>query len=141
MRTYFPLFPRSSILGWLYRRFSFACPIDWQPNAYAPVFFGMRNYPASVALDGAPTACRVFFPSLDGAFSSAPILDGCGRYPLVLFAHGNCINEQDHYTKWFELPAQLARSGYVVVVPSSRPSARAPIRSARITISCCSRPS
>jgi Chlorophyllase enzyme len=60
--------------------------------------------------------CRVFFPSLDGTPDSAPILTGCGRYPMILFAHGQC-GEADHYRKWYELPAQLARCGYVVVVP------------------------
>jgi dipeptidyl aminopeptidase/acylaminoacyl peptidase len=58
----------------------------------------------------------VFFPSLDGAVFSTPILEGCGRYPLILFAHGHC-DESEHYKKWYLLPAQLARSGYVVVVP------------------------
>jgi pimeloyl-ACP methyl ester carboxylesterase len=58
----------------------------------------------------------VFFPSLDGAVFEAPILEGCGRYPLILFAHGHC-DETEHYRKWFFLPAQLARSGYVVVAP------------------------
>jgi hypothetical protein len=58
----------------------------------------------------------VFFPSLDGAVFDAPILEGCGRYPLILFAHGNC-NEPEHYKKWFEVPAALARSGNVVAAP------------------------
>ena len=67
--------------------------------------------------EGAPVNIRVFFPSLDGAVESAPILQGCGRYPLVLFAHGHCLGDRDHYTKWFRTPAQLARAGYVVMVP------------------------
>jgi len=41
-----------------------SCPIAWQPNALAPVFYGHRDYGAS---DGSPTDVRVFFPSLDGS--------------------------------------------------------------------------
>lgn len=90
------------------------CPIGWQPNALTPVFYGARTYGAA---QSAPVSLRVYFPSLDGAVESAPILSGCGRYPVVLFAHGDCHQDPDHFWKWFQLPAQLARSGYVVVVP------------------------
>jgi hypothetical protein len=34
----------------------------------------------------------------------------------VLFLHGHCV-EPSHYQAWAYLPAQLARSGYVVAVP------------------------
>jgi hypothetical protein len=34
----------------------------------------------------------------------------------MLFLHGHC-SETEHYKKWYVLPAQLARAGYVVVVP------------------------
>jgi hypothetical protein len=67
--------------------------------------------------DGAPVDLRIFFPSLDGSVESAPLLEGCGRYPLVLFTHGHCIGDADHFRRWFLIPAFLARSGYVVVVP------------------------
>lgn len=90
------------------------CPIGWQPQALAPVFFGARGLGPA---EGAPVPLRIFFPSLDGAVESAPLLEGCGRYPLIVFAHGHCIGDPDHYRRWFRLPAQLARSGYVVVVP------------------------
>ncbi len=91
------------------------CAIGWQPSVLAPVFYGVRDLTPDD--DGAPGHMRVFFPSLDGAVHSAPILEGCGRYPLILFAHGNCA-EDDHHRNWLELPAQLARSGYVVAVPA-----------------------
>ncbi|MEV7226189.1 PASTA domain-containing protein [Polymorphospora sp. NPDC051019] len=91
-----------------------SCPIGWQPSALTPVFHGMREYSPA---EGAPTRVRVFFPSLDGAVATAPILDGCGRYPLIIFAHGHCANDPNHFRKWIQLPAQLARSGYVVAVP------------------------
>lgn len=60
---------------------------------------------------------RIFFPSLDGAVESAPILTGCGRYPLIVFLHGHCQGDTEHYRRWYRIPAQLARAGYVVVVP------------------------
>jgi Chlorophyllase enzyme/PASTA domain len=90
------------------------CPIGWQPSALAPVFYGHGHYTPG---DGAPANLRVFYPSLDGAPEDAPILSGCGRYPVILFAHGFCAGDTDHYLRWFHLPSQLARSGYVVVVP------------------------
>jgi pimeloyl-ACP methyl ester carboxylesterase len=93
---------------------SVACPIAWRPNALAPVFYGYRDYAAGQA---APVAVRVFFPSLDGSPEAAPILAGCGRFPVVLFAHGQCLNDANHNQRWFQLAAQLARAGYVVAVP------------------------
>jgi acetyl esterase/lipase len=99
------------------------CQVGWQPSAVAPVFYGIRDYGPD---DGTPGPLRVFFPSLDGAVFDAPILEGCGRYPLILFAHGHC-DEAEHFKQWYQLPASLARSGNVVVVPelpniSSHPS-------------------
>lgn len=90
------------------------CPIGWQPQALSPVFFGARSLSPE---EGAPVPLRIFFPSLDGAVESAPLVEGCGRYPLVVFCHGHCQGDTDHYRRWFRLPAQLARAGYVVVVP------------------------
>ena len=91
-----------------------SCPISWQPAALTPVFYGARDLGPE---DGAPVRLRIFFPSLDGAVFSAPILAGCGRYPLLVLAHGHCPGDPANYQKWFLLPAQLARAGYVVVVP------------------------
>jgi dienelactone hydrolase len=91
-----------------------SCPISWQPSVLAPVFYGVRDYSVE---HGAPGPCRVFFPSLDGAVFDAPILEACGKYPLVIFCHGHCGSEAEHNKKWFEIPAELARSGYVVAVP------------------------
>lgn len=91
-----------------------SCPIGWQPSALTPVFYGSRDLGPA---DGAPVPLRVFFPSLDGSVHTAPILAGCGRYPLLMLAHGHCRGDPEHYRKWFLLPAQLARSGYVVAVP------------------------
>ena len=91
-----------------------ACPIAWRPNALAPVFYAYRDYGTT---DGAPGDVRVFFPSLDGSPDTGEILRGCGLYPLIVFAHGSCPADTDDYLKWFEIPAVLARAGYVVAVP------------------------
>lgn len=61
-------------------------------------------------------AVRVYYPSLEGSPQGAPILSMCEQLPLVLFIHGDCDGVP--YDQWIELPAQLARSGYVVVVTS-----------------------
>ena len=42
---------------------------------------------------------------------------GLRKISLVVFLHGNCPNAAEHYKDWLLLPAQLARSGYIVVVP------------------------
>ena len=105
-----------------------ACEIGWQPSPLAPVFYGVANYeptdavlfagqPGEVELNiGAPTRLLVSYPSLDGAPLGAPVLQGCGRYPLVVIVHGHC-DEPDHYKKWQLLAIMVARCGYVVVVP------------------------
>jgi pimeloyl-ACP methyl ester carboxylesterase len=92
-------------------------PIAWQPDALRPVFYGWQDIAAA---DGAPANLRVWYPSLEGSPENAPILSPSrGRFPLVLFLHGQCPQEAaNHYrTAWFVLPAELARSGYVVAVP------------------------
>lgn len=113
------------------------CPIPWQPSVFAPVFYGIREYsvdlpptqvvsrvlfasgggPSQPLPGSIPVRFRVFFPSLDGSPFAAPILASCGRYPLILFAHGHCSDDANQFRTWYELPATLARSGNVVVVP------------------------
>jgi hypothetical protein len=99
-------------LEWIYTQR--CCDISWQASVLAPVFYGIQDFGSGE--EGAPVALRAFYPSIEGFVFDAPFLVGCGRYPLVVFLHGNC-NEANHYLKWYDLPAQLARSGYVVVVP------------------------
>lgn len=86
---------------------------QWQPSVLAPVFYGHTDHGTA---DGLPGPVRVFYPSVDGSPQDAQMLTGVGRYPVVLFLHGQCA-EPDHYLKWDLVPMQLARSGYVVVVP------------------------
>lgn len=89
------------------------CSLGWQPSVLAPVFYGTSDLGDA---DGLPGRVRVFFPSLDGSPQNAAMLVGCGRYPLVAFLHGQC-RDANHYRAWDLVPSQLARSGYVVVVP------------------------
>jgi dienelactone hydrolase len=105
---------------------------------FAPVFYGYRDteavFPPVVKPVRAGTATsasgvvrpvpgrpghplRIFYPSVDGSPEDAPLLTGCGRYPLVVLAHGSCPVDEHAYRTWFELPATLARSGFVVMVP------------------------
>jgi alpha/beta superfamily hydrolase len=97
------------------------CPIDWKPSVLLPVSSHSEHFDVS---NGAPGPLEVFYPSL-GPFSD-PLSDKgytsvlkCGQYPLVIFLHGHCRGdlEKDSYLRWTQLPAALARSGYVVVVP------------------------
>jgi dienelactone hydrolase len=101
------------------------CSINWAPSLLGPIFYGFKDYSAP--------AMRVYFPSLDGSPQNAQILLDCERYPLVIFVHGDCSGEP--FNQWIELPAQLARSGYVVAVTSfggvladGNPNTTAPLR-------------
>lgn len=89
------------------------CELGWQPSVLAPVFYGIADVDPTL---GAPARIRIVYPSVDGAPENAPLLEGCGRYPLVVFLHGQC-GDTDHFRAWDILPAQLARSGYVVAIP------------------------
>ena len=93
------------------------CPVGWQPHAFSPVFYGHRDYDTSSDAASPPGKCRIFYPSVDGAPLDAPPLEGCCKYPLIILIHGDCQGDANHYKKWFLLPVQLARSGYVVLVP------------------------
>ncbi len=89
------------------------CDLGWQPSVLAPVFYGFSDLGTA---DGLPGRVRVFFPSTDGSPQNAQILTGCGRYPLVVFLHGQCV-QPNRFLLWDLAPSQLARSGYVVAVP------------------------
>jgi alpha/beta hydrolase fold len=116
--------------------FTPSCSIPWQPNALAPVYFGYRDYHVRFqpTVEGAlsrtaagssnelpSTHTRVFFPSRDPGIDSLPseaaILQYCGHYPLIVFAHGECDTDVEQYKKWYVIPSLLARCGYVVAVP------------------------
>ena len=93
------------------------------PSITSPVFYGVRD----IVISDYEQEIRVFlyFPSLDGAVWTAPILDG--SYPLILFIHGNrtgtegenlCPTEKDtDYRRWWTVLHLLARCGFVVACP------------------------
>lgn len=121
------------------------CAIPWQPHALAPVFWGVHHVGPPVIAQAArassdsgdaaariidpggihpgifaPTSMSILFPTLDGSPQHAQILYRCGGYPLVVLLHGECQDAQTtHYLAWANSPLamQLARAGYVVVVP------------------------
>ena len=120
-----------------------ACPPDseksnivtWTPDVLHPVYYGFQDLGTA---NGAPGPVRVWYPS-DQVFpdDSGPrrILKMClQRWPVVLFLHGQpplptICPTADYYRRWTTLPQRLAKSGYVVVVPSytaSRPTQGAP---------------
>jgi alpha/beta superfamily hydrolase len=106
-----------------------ACPadpaesggIDWIPDVLHPVFYGYRDLGTA---DGAPGTLRIWYPTYEGFTDGAPILKLCvGRWPVVLFLHGQPpCPDPNYYQRWTTLPSVLARSGYVVVVPSHQAS-------------------
>ncbi len=91
--------------------------VDWTPDVLRPVFYGFQELTAA---DGAPGRVRVWYPSYEGFVDGPPILKLClVRWPVVLFLHGQPpCPDADYHRRWTRLPATLARSGYVVVVPS-----------------------
>jgi hypothetical protein len=88
------------------------CLIGWQPDALRPIFYGHKDYSSPIA----PGPVRIFYPSVDGSPSGAPIQEDCCKYPLIILIHGHC-SESEHYKKWFLQAAHLARNGFVVAVP------------------------
>ena len=90
------------------------CPINWPPTVLTPVFWGRQIFEPDNCL---PALTRVYYPSIDGAVQNSPILELCGQYPLILFLHGHCLQEDNHIYRWERTLAQLARSGFVVAAP------------------------
>lgn len=90
------------------------CPIGWRPSVLTPVFWGRQIVEPDNCL---PALTRIYYPSLDGAVQNAPLLQLCGQFPLILFLHGHCQQEDNHVYRWERTLAQLARSGFVVAAP------------------------
>lgn len=91
--------------------------VTWAPDVMHPVFYGHQDLSTE---DGAPTTLRIWYPTYEGFTAGPPILKLCVfRYPVVLFLHGQppCPDPDYYRWRWFAIPAVLARSGYVVVVP------------------------
>jgi pimeloyl-ACP methyl ester carboxylesterase len=105
-----------------------ACPedpadqggIDWVPDVMFPVAAGFEDVDVA---QGAPGPARVWYPSFEvfteGGSAPRRILKHClARWPVVLFLHGMPPCSIPNYNRhWTTIPAELARSGYVVVAP------------------------
>ena len=94
--------------------------VDWIPDVAHPVAWGEEHLTTA---DGAPRTLSVYYPS-PRFIPPRPMLRSCiGRWPVVLFLHGQLppgLSQQarDNYHRaWWRVPVALARSGYVVVVP------------------------
>lgn len=123
------LLPALSLSGCaeFFRAIAETCPadpaesggVDWTPDVLHPVFYGFQDLGLA---DGAPGTLRVWYPTYEGFTDGPPILKLClVRWPVVLFLHGQPpCPDVNYYRRWTMLPAVLARSGYVVVVPSHR---------------------
>jgi hypothetical protein len=98
--------------------------IGWIPDAMHPVAAGFQDLGIA---EGAPGPLRVWYPSAEAHWVArgAKFLQHCtARWPVVLFLHGAepceppVPHDPDYYQRWVDVPAALARSGYVVLVPS-----------------------
>jgi hypothetical protein len=93
--------------------------IDWQPDLTHPVFYGMQDLKTA---DGPPQDMVIWYPTTEGTPAGAPILEPClSQWPVVLFLHGDPpagVQNEGYHRAWQLLPAQLARCGYVTVVPN-----------------------
>lgn len=88
------------------------CPCTTSPSIVAPSFWGYMDFPAG---GNSLVPRRVYYPSWDRAPATATILKSCTTYPLIMFLHG----QGSTYFSWVNLPAHLARAGFVVVVPET----------------------
>ena len=108
--------------------------VNWIPDVAHPVAWGAEDVPG---VAGVHRSMMIHYPihryggesvpetntaRAVGPFGPPPILKLCGvRWPTVLFLHGGqpfSYSKATYYRRWRRLPAVLARSGYVVVVPS-----------------------
>lgn len=94
--------------------------VDWIPDVAHPVAWGEEHLTAA---DGAPRTLSIYYPS-PRFIPPRPMLRSCiGRWPVVLFLHGQApegLSPQDlanYHLAWGRMAVGLARSGYVVVVP------------------------
>lgn len=94
--------------------------VDWIPDIAHPVAWGEEHLSTA---DGAPRTLSLYYPS-PRFIPPRPMLRSCiGRWPVVLFLHGQPPNglslaaRAAYHRAWWRVPVALARSGYVVVVP------------------------
>jgi pimeloyl-ACP methyl ester carboxylesterase len=93
--------------------------VNWTPDVAHPVFWGFQDLTTA---DGPPRDVRIYYPTIEGFTAGPPILKLCViRWPVVLFLHGQPppgVPTAGYHRAWWQIPAVLARSGYVVVVPN-----------------------
>ncbi len=94
--------------------------VDWIPDVAHPVAWGEEHLTTA---DGAPRTLSIYYPS-PRFLPPRPMLRSClGRWPVVLFLHGQLpaglspAARASYHRAWWRVPVGLARSGYVVVVP------------------------
>jgi pimeloyl-ACP methyl ester carboxylesterase len=95
--------------------------IDWVPDVMHPVAAGFEDVDVA---QGAPGPARIWYPTFEVFSEGGPqvprkILKHCvARWPVVLFLHGMPPCQiPDYNREWTAIPANLARSGFVVVAP------------------------
>lgn len=91
------------------------CPISWKPSIWQPIFHGIDDVLIERQF-ASPMPLRIIYPSVDGS----TILEGCGKFPLILFVHGACpspIQGEDQYLAWTKVLTSLARAGFIVALP------------------------
>jgi pimeloyl-ACP methyl ester carboxylesterase len=88
---------------------------DADPTIQGPSFWGYQDFAAGNSL----VARRVYYPSWDRDPATAKIVNSCNKhpFPLLMFLHG----QESTYRSWVNLPAHLARAGFIVVVPDVLP--------------------
>lgn len=98
------------------------CRIQRVPNILQPVFYGIQKY-NGIGTKKVPL--RILYPTTSNLFpENAPIVTGCGRFPLVVFARGQCQGADDASLTpwWVDTLIPLARSGFVVAIPEYAPN-------------------
>lgn len=93
--------------------------VDWIPDVAHPVAWGEEHLTTA---DGAPRTLSIYYPS-PRFIAPRPLLEIClKRWPVVLFLHGQPPTilppGPEYHRRWWRVPIALARSGYVVIVPS-----------------------
>jgi pimeloyl-ACP methyl ester carboxylesterase len=94
--------------------------VGWIPDVAHPVAWGEEHLSPA---DGPPRTLSLYYPS-PRFIPPRPMLRSCiGRWPVVLFLHGQPPSglspaaNAAYHRAWWRVPVALARSGYVVVVP------------------------
>jgi Chlorophyllase enzyme len=90
---------------------------DYIPNIVSPVWYGSQDFNLPSPLDA---AFRVLYPALlplvgtpEDPTGNPPLYVGLSKYKVVTFVHG----QETTYKSWDFVLSELARAGYIVVIP------------------------